>query len=251
MIKVSKKILKQIGRTNAQLKLIQDNDKVLVGLSGGKDSLTMVHSLKYMQQNAPFKFEFKALTIDYGMGENFDKLIQHCNINNIPHHIHKTNIYNLAKDKIRENSSFCSFFSRMRRGALYTYALDNGFNKIALGHHLDDAVESFFMNLFYNGQMRSMPPIYKAKNGLLIIRPMIMLREKQLIDFANKNNLPIIGDEACPAMQFNVKMPYARAKIKNFLKDIEKEYDNIFNIIKSGFHNISDDTFFDKNRFKI
>jgi len=246
MIKVSKKILKQIGRTNAQLKLIQDNDKVLVGLSGGKDSLTMVHSLKYMQQNAPFKFEFKALTIDYGMGENFDKLIQHCNINNIPHHIHKTNIYNLAKDKIRENSSFCSFFSRMRRGALYTYALDNGFNKIALGHHLDDAVESFFMNLFYNGSMRSMPPIYKAENGLMVIRPLIMCRERQLRAFAEKNCIDVIGDESCPAMRVDIKMPHTREKTKKLLAKLEEENPQIFVSMKSAFSNFHINTFFNK-----
>ena len=251
MLKVNKKILKQIGKANAQLELIGDNDKVLVGLSGGKDSLNMVHSLAYMQQHAPFKFTLEAVTIDYGMGENFDKLIQHCKDNNIKHSVYKTNIFEVAKDKIRKNSSFCSFFSRMRRGALYHYALENGFNKLALGHHLDDAVESFFMNLFYNGQMRSMPPIYKADNGLLIIRPMIMLREQLLIDSALKNNLPIIGDEACPAMQFEVKMPHARAKMKKFLNNLEIEYKDIFTIIKAGFHNISDDTFFDKKRFKI
>jgi tRNA(Ile)-lysidine synthase TilS/MesJ len=88
----------------------------------------------------------------------------------------------------------------MRRGALYSYAEENGFNKIALGHHFDDTVESFFMNMFYNGSMRALAPIYKTSRGAHLIRPLIQVRERQLRDFAEENNLQIIGDEACPAM---------------------------------------------------
>ena len=165
----SKKIMSKLGKTNAEFELIEEGDKVLVGLSGGKDSLTMIHAMKEQLRRAPFKFEFLAVTVGYGMGENFDELVKHCKEYDIPHIVHHTNTYALAEEKIRKNSSFCSFFSRMRRGYLYSVALENGCNKVALGHHLDDASESFFMNFIYNGQMRSLAPKYKAENGDLVL----------------------------------------------------------------------------------
>jgi tRNA(Ile)-lysidine synthase TilS/MesJ len=250
LVEVSKKLIKLVGKTNAKYSLIQEGDRVLVGLSGGKDSFTLLHCLKEIKRRAPFDFHFEAVTVSYGMGENFDQIIKHCEDNGIKHSVYDTNIYEISKDKIRENSSFCSFFSRMRRGSLYTYALDNGFNKLALGHHLDDAVESFFMNMFYNGTLRSMPPKYRAENGLVVVRPLILARERQLRDCALNNNIPTIGDEACPAMRFDIKMPYNRAKTKEFLANLEEENKDIFHIIKSSFENIQDDTFLDVDRLK-
>src|SRR3989338_7691827 len=160
--------MSKLGKTNAEFNLIEEGDKILVGLSGGKDSLTMVHALREQQRRAPFKFEFIAVTVSYGMGENFDKLIAHCKEYDIAHAVHDTQIYDLAGEKIRKNSSFCSFFSRMRRGSLYSVAEKYGCNKVALGHHMDDAAESFFMNFISNGQMRSLAPKYRAENGLIV-----------------------------------------------------------------------------------
>ncbi|MCK9455144.1 ATP-binding protein, partial [Sulfurimonas sp.] len=101
MVKLSKKIMSKLGKTNAEFGLIEEGDKILVGLSGGKDSLTLVHALKEQQRRAPFKFEFIATTVSYGMGEKFDKLIRHCKEHEIPHLIHDTQIYELAEEKIR------------------------------------------------------------------------------------------------------------------------------------------------------
>ena len=140
---ISQKIMSKLGRTNAEFELIEEGDKILVGLSGGKDSLTMIHALKEQQRRAPFKFEFLAVTVGYGMGENYEALIAHCKEHEIEHIFHDTKTYDLAKEKIRKNSSFCSFFSRMRRGTLYGVAEKYGCNKLALGHHMDDAAESF------------------------------------------------------------------------------------------------------------
>jgi len=251
MIKLSKKILKQVGRSNGDFNLIEEGDKVAIGLSGGKDSLTLAHAIKDMKRRTPFDFEFKAITVDYGMGENFDNLIAHTKENNIPHEIIHTEIFDTAKEKIRPNSSSCSFFSRMRRGALYTKTLDMGFNKLALGHHFDDAIESYFMNLFYNGQMRALPPKYKADNGLIVIRPLIQIRERQLIAAALENEMPTIGDETCPSQYFDDKKPFARAKMKTYLAKLEDEFPNMFISLNSAFKNISDDTFFDKERFYV
>jgi len=250
-IALSKKIMRQVGRTNANFNLIEEGDKILVGLSGGKDSLTLVHALKEQQRRAPFNFEFIAVTIAYGMDENFEALLAHTKEHDIPHEIYDTNIYELSKEKIRKNSSYCSFFSRMRRGSLYSAAEKFGCNKVALGHHLDDAAESYFMNLIYNGQMRSLAPKYRAGNGLVVIRPLIQVRERQLSAAALDNSMPTIGDEACPSMRFDVKMPHARAKMKEMLHSMESEFPDIFVSLNAAFQNISDDTFFDSERFTI
>ena len=236
--------MSRLGRTNAEFKLIEEGDKILVGLSGGKDSLTMIHAMAEQQRRAPFKFEFIAVTVSYGMGENFDKLSAHCKEHGIKHIIRDTQTYALAKEKIRKNSSFCSSFSRMRRGYLYSVAQELECNKVALGHHMDDAAESFFMNFIYNGQMRSLAPKYTAQNGLVVIRPLIQMRERQLRAFVEDNNIEAIGDEACPAMRFDVKMPHARENTKKMLAKMEQEFPQLFTSLNAAFKNISVDSFF-------
>ncbi|WP_457606259.1 ATP-binding protein [Nitratifractor sp.] len=249
--KFSKKLLRTFGRTNGRYRLIQEGDRVLVGISGGKDSLSLVHLLKNMQSHAPFDFDFLAVTVSYGMeGEDYSALHEHCEAYGIPHEVYETRIYEISQETIREGSSFCSYFSRMRRGALYTYAEEHGYGKIALGHHLDDAVESFFMNMFYNGSLRSMAPIYKADRGFHVIRPLIEARESQLQAFAEENGFATIGDEACPAMRTTVKAPYARAQTKEWLRALEGEDPEIFKRIKASFAHIHDDTFLDPSRWK-
>jgi tRNA 2-thiocytidine biosynthesis protein TtcA len=246
-----KKIMSKLGKTNAEFELIEEGDKILVGLSGGKDSLTMIHAMAEQQRRAPFKFEFLAVTVGYGMGENYDDLAKHCKDYNIEYIFHDTKIYDLAEEKIRKNSSFCSFFSRMRRGTLYGVAEKHGCNKLALGHHMDDAAESFFMNFIYNGQMRSLAPKYRADNGLIIIRPLIQMRERQLSAFVLDNDIAAIGDEACPAMRFDIKMPHARANMKEMLSKMEKDFPSLFTSMNAAFKNISVDSFFDKEKFNI
>ena len=236
--------MSKLGKTNAEFELIQEGDKILVGLSGGKDSLTLIHALKEQQRRAPFDFEFIAVTISYGMGEDYTNLSNHCKEHGIKHIIKETETYELAKEKIRQNSSFCSFFSRMRRGYLYTVAKELGCNKVALGHHLDDAAESFFMNFMYNGQLRTLAPKYTAENGLVVIRPLIQLRERQLRAFVVDNEIEAIGDEACPAMRFDVKMPHARANTKDMLEKLEQEYPQLFVSLNAAFKNVSVGSFF-------
>jgi len=248
--KISKKLLRVFGKTNAKNRLIKEGDKILVALSGGKDSLSLVHLVKNMHQHAPFNFEYSAVTISYGMdGEDYTFLKEHCKEYGISYEVYETEIFDISQETMRENSSYCSYFSRMRRGALYTYAIENGFNKIALGHHLDDVVESFFMNMLYNGSLRSMPPIYKANRGVHVIRPLIEAREEQLRNFAQENNFLTIGDEACPAMKIKAKMPYARANTKEWLRELEQKHENLFKNLKASFAHIHDDTFLDPTRW--
>ena len=244
MIEISKKLLRIVGQTNAKYKMFEENDRILLGLSGGKDSLNLAHILKHFQSVSPQNWDFKAVTLSYGMGENFDYLKTPCKEHDIAYEVIDSAIFELSKDKIRRNSSFCSFFSRMRRGYLYSYALKNGYNKLAIAHHLDDAAESFFMNFTYNGALRTLAPKYRAQNGIVVIRPLIFAREKQLRDSAMRNGLQTVGDEACPAMRFDVKMPHARFETKQLLAKLESENPKLFISLKAAFENLHSDTFF-------
>lgn len=243
-IELSKKLLRIVGQTNAKYSLFEEGDKILLGLSGGKDSLSLAHILKHFGAHSPVKWSFKAVTLSYGMGESFDYLSSHCKEYGIEHEVIESSVFELSKEKIRRNSSFCSFFSRMRRGYLYSYAIKHGFNKLAIAHHLDDACESFFMNFIYNGALRTLAPKYTSEHGIVVIRPLIFAREKQLRDNAARNNLQVIGDEACPAMRFDVKMPHARAETKELLKELEAKHPKLFTSMKAAFLNIHEDTFF-------
>ncbi len=249
---ISKKILNTFGRTNAQYGLIKEGDKVLLGLSGGKDSMLLALILARLKAHAPFKFEFKAITIDYGRGGEYDYIFEYCNKYNIPYELYRTKIYEALEEKKRPNSSYCSFCSRMRRGALYSKALEGGYNKVALAHHLDDAAESFIMNLSYNGSLRSMPPIYKAENGLIVIRPLIFVRERQIIDFIANNNIYIAPDCNCPInWQSDDKKPYARENAKKLLKDLEDNNEDFFISLKKAMSNIHINSFCDERYLEL
>ena len=245
-INISKKILSTFGQTNAKYNLIQEGDRILLGLSGGKDSILLASILARLKAHAPFKFDFKAVTIDYGRYGEYDYIFEYCKNLQIPYELHRTKIYETLEEKRRPNSSYCSFCSRMRRGALYSKALEDGYNKIALAHHLDDAAESFIMNLSFNGALRSMPPLYKAQNNLIVIRPLIFIRERQIIDFIASNNIYIAPDCNCPInWQSDDKKPYARANAKKLLEDLESSNPNFFISLKKAMSNLHVSSFCD------
>ncbi len=243
MFEISKKLLRVVGQTNARYKMFEKGDKILLGLSGGKDSITLAHLLKHFSSVTPEKFEFRAVTITYGIGEELAFLHEHCLQNGIDHEFIDTKIYEIGKEKVRENSTFCSFCSRMRRGYLYSYALEHGFNKVALGHHLDDAAESFFMNFTYNGALRTLPPRYTASNGLGVIRPLICVRERQIRDCIAKNGTRVVGCDACPARKFG-KEPFARANTKELLANLEQANPKLFVSLQAAFENVHLASFF-------
>lgn len=246
-MELSKKLLRIVGQTNAKYKMFEQNDKILLALSGGKDSMILAHLLKHFSSVSPLNWSFEAVTVSYGIGENFIPIKEHFKQYDITHDVIDTKIFEFGKEKIRSNTTFCSFCSRLRRGYLYTYALKHGFNKIAIAHHFDDAAESFFMNFSFNGALRTLAPKYTAENGLIIIRPLILARERQIRDCAIKNNIPIMNEEeSCPAKQYGGKEPTARADTKQMLLNLEKQNPKFFISLKSAFENIHKDTFFNQ-----
>ncbi len=237
-ILIPEKIRKKVSEACIKYDLITEGDRIMVGLSGGKDSTSLLHILKNIQRFVPFSFHFEAAIITYGMGENYSAQVAHCEAHGISVRVVETEIFEIAKTKINENSSFCSFFSRMRRGMLSKATKESNCNKLALGHHLDDAVESFFMNTLYNGHIRSLPPKYIAKDGITVIRPLCFVREKELRTIATENEFPVVGDEMCPAFRCDTRMPHARAEMKEFLKIIEKHIPDAFSSVQSALANV-------------
>ncbi len=234
-----------MGKAIKDFDMIQEGDHILVACSGGKDSSMMAHAFAYFKRHAPIKFTFQCVTITYGMGENFSAQQEHFANYLIPHEIFQTEIFELSKTKMNPDSSFCSFFSRLRRGNLSAAAKHFGCNKIALGHHLDDAAESLFMSLMYNGSLRSMSPCYTSESGDHIIRPLCYVRETTLASGAKENNIPTVGDEMCPGMILaKVRMPHARAEVKTLLRNIEKTVPHFYDSVRNALGNVQLDTFF-------
>lgn len=238
-IKLEKTILGEAKKANTLYRLVEKGDKILVGLSGGKDSIAMIHLLKYYQEKLRMDFVFKVVVIHYGSKEEDEPLRElkgYFKKYDIDVEIFKTNLFEIIEKKQNKGKSICSFVARMRRGMLNKKALEWGANKLALGQHLDDAVETLFMSLTYSGNLRSMAPKYRAENGLEVIRPLIWVREKNLIKFVNKNNIKTIGNEFCIGLK-GEKKSHVREDIKKMLSELEKKNKFLFPSVKHALQN--------------
>lgn len=220
-IKPPREIMKPVGRAMAQFKMLRDGDRVLLGLSGGKDSMALLVILKHVQRHAPIKFELAACTIDPEIpGFDPSPLKAWCAELGVPYFYESEDMVGMA-DKHMQGDSFCSFCARQKRGILYTTCRREGYNVLALAQHLDDVAESFIMSAFNAGQLRTMKAHYLNNDGdVRIIRPLIRVRESQTRDFAVSAGLPVIEDN-CPACYAK---PQARAETKQLL--LEQELKN-------------------------
>lgn len=225
LIKPPKKLLRPIGRAIADYQMIQDGDRLLLGLSGGKDSLSLLHVLRHLQTYAPVKFELAVATVDPGI-EGFDPspLKDYLASLGIEYFYQKQNIAEQAEENMGRNS-FCAYCSRMRRGILYSTARKNNCNKLVLAQHLDDLAESFMMSVFHGGSLRTMKASYTIDAGdLQVIRPLVYVRERQLAKFSETAGLPVIADN-CPAC---FSKPTQREHMKQLLAEQEKSSSQLF-----------------------
>jgi tRNA(Ile)-lysidine synthase TilS/MesJ len=223
--KPPKNLLRPVGRAIADYAMIKDGDRLLLGLSGGKDSLSLLHMLLHLQTYAPVKFDLAVATVDPCI-EGFDPspLKFYLAGLGVDYHYRKQEIAEQAAENM-DGDSFCSYCSRMRRGILYTTARDNNCNKLVLAQHLDDLAESFMMSVFHGGSLRTMKAAYTIDAGdLQVIRPLVYARERQLARFAEQAGLPVIADN-CPAC---FRMPTQRQHMKLLLADEEKQTPTLF-----------------------
>jgi tRNA(Ile)-lysidine synthase TilS/MesJ len=197
--------------------MIEDGDKIGVGISGGKDSLALLKSLAEMRRFYPKKYEILAITVDIGFeGMDFTPVKQYCESLGVEYLITKTDIKKIIFDTRAEKSP-CSLCAKMRRGALHAAAVENGCNKVALGHHYDDAVETFMLNLFFEGRIGCFSPVsYLSNRQITLIRPLLYAKEKDVQYFARRQELPVVVS-TCPEDRQT-----ERENMKNLLAELER-----------------------------
>ena len=228
---IPKKISQLVGEASKDFDMLHNNDRVLVCVSGGKDSLTLLHVMLNIKRKIPFKIDVGAVTVD-PMSEDFDPspLINYMKNLGVPYFFESDKILDNAKKSL-QNDSICSFCARMKRGIIYNCARREKYNVIALGQHLDDIAESFLMSVFHNGLLRTMKANYTNDAGdIRIIRPLIYCREKLFKDFALKANLPVI-QENCPACFQN---PKERQRMKVLLAQQENLFPSLFSSLQKA-----------------
>jgi tRNA 2-thiocytidine biosynthesis protein TtcA len=219
--KLEKRLCRHVGQAIMDFNMIEEGDRVMVCMSGGKDSYGMLDILLKMQQRAPIKFEIVAVNLDQkqpGFPEHI--LPEYLKALGVEYHIETQDTYSIVKRNIPEGKTMCSLCSRLRRGILYNVARKLKCNKLALGHHRDDMLQTFFLNMFFGGKLKGMPPKLASDNGeFVVIRPLAYVAEKDLIRWAAHRQFPIIPCTLCGS-QTNLQ----RVQIGNMLRDWEKQY---------------------------
>ena len=219
--KLEKRLCRQVGQAIIDYNMIEEGDRVMVCVSGGKDSYAMLDILLKMQQRAPIKFELIAVNLDQKQPGFPDHILpEYLKQVGVPFHIETQDTYSIVKKVIPEGKTMCSLCSRLRRGILYRVADQLKITKIALGHHRDDIIQTFFLNMFFGGKLKGMPPkLVSDDGGHIVIRPMANVAEKDLIRWAAHREFPIIPCSLCGSQE-NLQ----RKQIGNMLREWEKQY---------------------------
>jgi len=231
--KLQKRLRRNVGKAIEDYKMIEAGDRIMVCLSGGKDSYGMLDLLRSLQRNAPIDFELIAVNLDQKQpGFPVDVLPSYLDTLDIEYHILEKDTYSIVTSKVPEGKTYCGLCSRLRRGTLYGFAQQIGATKIALGHHRDDIVETLFLNMFYQGKLKAMPPKLLADDQKnILIRPLAYCREADLQALAELKQFPIIPCNLCGSQD-----GLQRQVIKSMLGEWERQYpgriDTIFNAIK-------------------
>ena len=243
---MQKRLRRHVGKAIAEYNMIEAGDKVMVCLSGGKDSYGMLEILLNLQRTAPIKFEIVAVNMDQkqpGFPEHV--LPQYLTELGVPFHIIEKDTYSVVTELVPENKTYCGLCSRLRRGTLYGFAEEIGATKIALGHHRDDIIETLFLNMFFGGKLKAMPPKLLSDDGRnMIIRPMAFCREDDLARFAEAKQFPIIPCNLCGSQD-----GLQRQVVKDMLQQWELSHPGRLETIFTSICNVSPSQLADTNLF--
>ena len=229
--KLTKRIIRQTAQAITDFSMIEEGDKVMVAMSGGKDSYVLLDALRTLQKRAPISFELLAVTVNPHIPQfPAETLRAYFEAEGVPYHIEDQDIYSIIQKLIREGKSVCSLCARLRRGVLYRLAGELGCTKIALGHHMDDIVGTLLLNLFYGGRLKAMPPVLRSDDGKhTVIRPLAYVREYETEKFAKLRGYPLAPKGLCGAGE-NLK----RQEIKELMKSWDREFPGrVYNLFMS------------------
>ncbi|MGB9429577.1 MAG: tRNA 2-thiocytidine(32) synthetase TtcA [Gammaproteobacteria bacterium] len=234
--KLEKRLRRNVGKAIQDFNMIEAGDRVMVCLSGGKDSYTLLDILLKLQQSAPVAFEILAVNLDQKQpGFPEQVLPEYLTRIGVPFHILEQDTYSVVKRVIPEGKTTCGLCSRLRRGALYTYAANNGITKIALGHHRGDIIETFFLNLFYGGKLKAMPPKLLSDDGRhVVIRPLTYCEERDIAKYAAYRAFPIIPCDLCGSQEH-----LQRKAVKAMLAEWERKFPGRGNSIFAALQNVT------------